>query len=431
MLIYVDQVTERLQCTLEFIFTEHGLPYRCTNDKEEFISGAAPKLNYSDWDLGSGSHFKPSGLLFEDAVRTDLLPEKSTWNNVPMLRIDGAEDPFSAIFYVLSRYEEYTNKRRDKHGRFEAASSIQHHFGWLQTQIVEQWTEAIILRFAPQLMGRLAAGRTVEVIPTFDIDNTFAYKWKGGWRKYLAILKDYSKNNKARLEERKQVNSGISADPFDTFAQIENVALHFPQTRIFWHLGDYGTYDRNLPWHDPRHQRLIRNMSLVAKVGLHPSYNSNLSDKALADEQKRLQTILGTPVTSSRQHFLKLQLPQTYRRLIALGFRKDFTMGYADQPGFRAGTARPFCFFDLEKNEQTTYRLVPFAYMDGTFREYLDLSIAESKAVVSQLVQEVNRYGGNFCFIWHNETIGEAPKWKGWSELLDYTLTLFSDEHTA
>jgi len=431
MLIYVDQVTERLQYTLEFIFTGHGLNYRCTNDREEFLNGLDPRLNYSDWELDSGVHFKPSGLLFEDTIQTDLRIEKALWNSVPMLRINEQEDPFAAIFYVLSRYEEYVDKRRDSHGRFEASSSVLYQFGWLQLQIVEHWTVAIIRVFAPQLSEQLNNMRTVEVIPSFDIDNTFAYKWKKGWRKQLSVLKDYLKKNTLRLAERKQVNSGTIRDPFDTFAQIEAIALRFPQTRIFWHLGDYGKYDRNIPWHDPRHQRLIRNMSKVAKVGLHPGYNSNLSDKALAEEQKRLQAILGSPVTSSRQHFLKLHLPETYRRLMELGFKKDFTMGYADQPGFRAGTAHSFFFFDLDKNVQTDYQIFPFVYMDGTFHEYLDLSIDESKAVVSGLVREIRRYGGNCCFIWHNETIGTTPKWLGWSELLEYTLTLFKDEFTS
>lgn len=431
MLIYVDQVTERLQFTLEFIFTDHGLHYRCTNDKQEFLNSDEPRLNYSDWDLGEGKHFKPSGLLFEESILISHKPEKSTWNGVPMLRFGSTDDPFSAIFYVLSRYEEYVNKRRDKHGRFEASSSILYHFGWLQMQIVEVWAEAIITAFAPQLLAELQTKRTVTVVPTFDIDNTFAYKWKGGWRKYLPVLKDYMRNNRERLAERKQVNAGDLSDPFDTFAQIEAIAVRFPQTRIFWHLGDYGTYDRNIPWHDPRHQRLIRNMSLVAKIGLHPSYASNSSDKALLEEQKRLQLILGTPVISSRQHFLKLHLPQTYLRLIELGFKQDFTMGYADQPGFRAGTARSFRFFDLEKNTQTDYRIFPFVYMDGTFHEYLGLSIEESKSVVAGLANEVKRHGGNFCFIWHNETIGETRKWKGWSELLQYTSDLFDDEFTA
>ena len=43
-------------------------------------------------------------------------------------------------------------------------------------------------------------------------------------------------------------------------------------------------------------------------------------------------------------------------------------------------------------------------------------------AAVKQLIDEVKKYGGTFCFIWHNETLAEAGKWKGWKQVFDHTL---------
>ena len=429
MLVYVDQVTERLQFTFEFIFREHGLDYQFTNDRRVFeTSSGVRRLSYSELDFDNVLPVLPAALLFDETIDPTLKVAKTQWEGVPMLSVNGIADPFAAVFYVLSRYEEYTFPGRDHHDRFEARSSILYQSGWLQVQVVEQWVEAIVRNYCPEQLPGLIANRTVSIIPSFDIDHTYAYKWKGGWRKWLSVLKDYVKKDTYRLQERKLVLSGLQTDPYDTFHPISSIAQRFPETRIFWHLGDFAEYDRNASWRDPRHQRLIRTMGTVSEIGLHPSYASNLSDKRLAEEHQRLTSILGKPVTSSRQHFLKLKLPTTYRRLIALGFTTDYTMGYADQPGFRAGTAHPFYFFDLERNVQTDYLLVPFTYMDGTFREYLDCSIEESKTIITALANEVKRYGGNFCCIWHNETIGTAPKWSGWDTVLDHTLAQFEHD---
>lgn len=431
MLVYVDQVTERLQFTFDFVFKQHGLSCIFTNDRSVFSDSSELRLNYSEYPFPETAQQKPSSLLFEEQINQNLRIEKSEWNGAECLSLNGHTDPFAAIFYLITRYEEYVDLRRDKHDRFEAKSSVIYRFGWMQRQIVERWVEAIVQAFSPADLPKLKENRSVKVVPSFDIDNTYAYKWKEGFRKWGSILKDYVGKRRESIQLRKAVNSGIQKDPYDTYERISGVAERFDQTRIFWLLGDIGEFDRNISWRDPRHKRLIRNMKKVAKVGLHPSYASNYSDKRLSEERQRLQEILETDVLESRQHFLKLHLPHTYRRLIAEGFKKDYTMGYADSPGFRLGTAHPVTFFDLARNEICPYTLVPFAYMDGTFNEYMQISTEESKRIVADLATEVKQYGGVFCFIWHNETIGENGKWKGWSELLDYTLSLFENESDA
>lgn len=431
MIVFVDQVTERLQYTFDFVFKQHGLHYELTNDVSVFTASNETKFSYSDYPFEAVIGLHPSSLLFDEVINPQLTITKSEWHGTECLAIDGKTDPFAAIFYVVSRYEEYTNPKRDKHERFQAYESMLFQFGWLQQQIVEQWVQAIVTQFSPEKLTYFQSNKTVTAIPSFDIDNTFAFKWKDGWRKWISVVKDWVKGNKERSALRKLVQSGQQPDPYDTFDRIQACAQRFNQTRVFWLLGDIGEFDRNITWRDPRHQRLIRTMGNVARVGLHPSYASNVSDKRLLEEKQRISQILAKDVVESRQHFLKVKLPQTYRRLINEGFKTDYTMGFADQPGFRLGTAHPVYFFDLELNQQTDYKLIPFVYMDGTFNEYLFYSVEESKKVVKQLYEEVTAYGGVFCFIWHNETIGNSGKWRGWSELLDFTLDLLDGNEQA
>ncbi|MBM3161660.1 MAG: hypothetical protein FJZ66_10035, partial [Bacteroidetes bacterium] len=56
--------------------------------------------------------------------------------------------------------------------------------------------------------------------------------------------------------------------------------------------------------------------------------------------------------------------------------------------------------------------------------EYLKLTPIEAIGKIAELYNEVKDFGGEFSFIWHNETIGDYGIWKGWSEVFDFSISL-------
>ena len=48
-------------------------------------------------------------------------------------------DVFAAIFYLLSRYEEYLQKPTDKFGNYDFKNSILYKLNCLHIPVVEQW----------------------------------------------------------------------------------------------------------------------------------------------------------------------------------------------------------------------------------------------------------------------------------------------------
>ncbi len=95
--------------------------------------------------------------------------------------------------------------------------------------------------------------------------------------------------------------------------------------------------------------------------------------------RRRLEALAG-PVHGQRYHYLRLDPHSNFATLDSLGFLYDSTLGFADQPGFRAGIAQPFRPWDLEREQPLRLVEIPLAAMDVTLAEerYLNLSTRDA-----------------------------------------------------
>ncbi|MEP6513964.1 MAG: hypothetical protein ABJA79_08845, partial [Parafilimonas sp.] len=145
LLIYTPNSSSRLVYTMDHVFKEQfGIDYNITNGKEEYLeSKQQEKLSYTAEDPGHGLYFFANGLLTENDIKKIELNE-GTYNGIPVLFCHNENaalnfDVFAAIFYLLSRYEEYLNAPRDQHGNYEYKNSILYKLNVLDAPIVEQW----------------------------------------------------------------------------------------------------------------------------------------------------------------------------------------------------------------------------------------------------------------------------------------------------
>jgi len=264
---------------------------------------------------------------------------------------------------------------------------------------------------------------TFTILPTLDIDNAYAIRHRGFLKNTFSITKSLMTFQFYELNRKISILSGARNDPFDSYdRQIDLHSKYAVQARYFVLLGDQGKYDGNLSHKNSAYRRLIQRLHKKASVGIHPSYESNRDPNKLGEEKLRLEEILNEGVTQSRQHYIKLTFPETYRNLVAIGIKEDFSMGFPAHSGFRAGTCTPLLFFDLEKNQVTDLLLHPFCVMDTTLKKYQQISGKNAVAYVSKFIEEISLVGGEFCFIFHNESLGGSGYWKNWTNVYENIL---------
>lgn len=409
IIVHAHQNSNRLNYVLNFCFGSRGIEYTI-HSSDDIGKIVIENTEGSSLDLSSSS------LLFDKGIINYSL-DKVVKDGVEFLNFNGEDDLLGSIFYVLSRFEEWLPYPTDEHGRFKLTNSIQFHFGWLEKAICDRWTK--------WMYDQLGLDYKVnfQVIPTFDIDNTFAYKFKKGIRRSLSKAKDFLKGDKQRIKERREVDKG-ARDPYDTFELISSIIKQNRFAKVFWLVAPLGKNDRNLSIDNEDHQALIRLINVDGQVGLHPGYRTMEDNSALLLQKQGLENVLGRPVKSSRQHFLKFRISATYSSLLQVGIKHEYSMGFAEQPGFRAGTAHPHPWYNLSDEVITDLIIHPFVYMDGTLNEYMGLSTDKAIQKIHELWDEVKEFGGDFIFIWHNETIGDYGRWKDWSRVLKATLKL-------
>ena len=424
MLILVPKVTGRVMYVFDLMFRQLlGLEFELTTSEEQFVAFEGFKMHYGTQRIDDEPFVKADELLFERHIHEQSFRTVEFEETVAPYAMYGSGnlmpfDVFAASFFLVSRYEEYLSQVRDQYGRFRAESTWMFENAMLQKPLVNIWALALGKRLKAAYPDLPVKKPKFTFVPTYDVDAAWAYKHKGLYRTIGGFFNDLAAGDRERIRERHQVLRGKRKDPFDSFDFQFELQKEFKLKPIYFILcGDYDTNDKNISLRKEAFCNLIKHLGDYADVGVHPSFSSYMNSYKLRREISNLSEVLHRPLTKSRQHFLRMNLPRSYQKLIELDISDDYTMGFASQAGFRAGVANTFLFYDLENDMVTNLRVHPFALMDGTMRDYLNLDVDASLALAKQLVDEVKAVGGTFIYLTHNETLGGEQRWVGWPEM--------------
>ncbi|MDI1354229.1 MAG: polysaccharide deacetylase family protein [bacterium] len=410
--IYSEHTSERLLYTCDFIFKHVvGVNFFITQDRDEFEKCAGLKINYSYREMEDCLQILPHTLLFEKGI-SELKPASTVRNGSLYFfenKVGFSFDVFSAVFYFISRYEEWQSFKPDAHQRFEAAESLLFQKKFHLKPLVDIWISELKGALERNFPAKKLPPREFRLLSTIDVDNVYAYRSKGPVRTLGAVAKDLLAGDFTNLKERMLVLREKKKDPFDIYEEVADFCFEHKIPLIFFFLFRTGNkHDRTLKTSSPAFKEVFdilhKNRALM---GIHPSYDAAFNEELLKDELKKLGNVSSQKITCSRQHYLRFDIRSTPQLLLKNGIEADFTMGYASAPGFRAGTSYPFYYFDFHREAASTLLFVPFCAMDGAFTVYNKSEPLAAMQSFNELAQEIKKVGGNFITVFHERTFSD------------------------
>lgn len=425
LLIYAEHITNRLKYIAETLLPVAGVyNIQFSSNANTYASSPLPSINYSETTLKKNEVWiSPYGLLQQTNVAAQDV-KTFDWKGLKVFfKTEGylPFDIFSASFYLIARYEEYLPHELDEYGRFAHINSLAFRENFLQLPLINLWLKEFvdILKTKFPMLG--IERKTFQFLPTYDIDIAFAYADKSKLKNVLASGWALMNGKPIKAKERIGLAFGYRKDPFDVFTWLDNLHdKHQLNPLYFFLLAEKRkAYDKNVSPRSSLLQALIKKVSAKNEVGIHPSWQSRHDKQVLRKEINLLNSLTHQAVRHSRQHYIRMKMPDTYRRLLSEGIERDYSMGYGTINGFRASICSPFYWYDILEDERTNLVIHPFCYMDANayFEEHLTAEQASHQLQYYHNI--VKSMDGEFSIILHNHFLTEQSEWIEWRKMYE------------
>lgn len=326
-------------------------------------------------------------------------------------------DIIAWTFILLSRYEEIASRdKRDKHGRFLAEYSILSKFNCLEYPVVDLWGHELrkaIRKIGIDVSEPSKSFHTVSL--THDVDRPWecfslfsALRRTGGnilrksRKPWWPILNYFGNPQK---------------DPINNFAEIiqidkSAVSKGLNTKSIFFVVS--GRNRAMISTFDYLHTKAFSKIVELfhannAMIGWHISYEAADSIELMNEEINELRANISDVGAICRNHFLRSKEPEDFDKLISLGIKDDYTMGFADHVGFRLGTSRVANWINPITGEVTELRMHPLQIMECSLyaSQYMNCSKAEASDICARIIERTRANNGDLALLWHNTALSD------------------------
>ena len=329
----------------------------------------------------------------------------------------GTKDYLLSSFFLLSGIQEWTTNKADKWGRFPYNGSVQAQFGGARENWVDLFFEKIYESITQKLHLPSAQSKPTRILLTHDIDhlkwpvlqNGYSFiKGLAGSRKkrWLSKLPLLLKNTRRNIEDIMALEDQYGVNSVFFWLTIQGKGRHGIKN------ADYSLEE----------QYVQKMMAQITKRGGSNGLHKSTQPIPMVDEFKSNLELM--PI--NRYHYLLCNLPSDSEE-INQSVKQDYTLGFAEEMGFRNSYSRPYHPFDFKNWKPFQFLEVPLHIMDTTFRGYKKLTPEEAE---EEILFFLSKHSTNCCLslLWHNDFFTPF-KFDGWGKVYENILHFLFEEN--
>jgi len=410
IIIFSPLLTPRIKYIFNFIFSAIlKAEVEFTGNSNYFLQSEKVRISYADKPLTDELFFKNTAVLLSYKVEEFKLKTVPFGDYLAPFPVEGSSlpfDVFAASFFILSRYEEYLHKNKSE-AHFTAKDSLQYKWKILERPVIDEWAlllKNMIKKKYPSFKfheKKFQHQPTINFTLKPDIPTGFFSKTK-------FIFTSVFDKQQQFLSSVFDELTGLGVNPEQTINELNSIGVE-----------SQPIYFINFP-EDNKDRLRFENSALFLKekpIGLlRPCTTDKEKSTTLKTDLLKLGKIQNSRINFRSQQIGLLKLPTCYLHLLSAGITSDYSMGYSDKVGFRAGTCTPFNWYDLQLEKVTPIEVKSYSISDTAIHY---LSVNDATKTIKEFIDVVKLVDGHFYSSWQLKNLSENVKFKKWKAVFE------------
>lgn len=355
----------------------------------------------------------PVSVFFYEKIKRGIFNPKQFFKSDPYIRdAKGTIDYLATVFYLVNCLQEYGSDKKDEIGRFEYKNSLQKQFDIIEKNLVQ----GIFDELATYPIFSRTVTRQKEKSKIFlshDIDTVYGALLQDG---YYAL-----QNSRVDVMLKLLVNALMAKPDWLNMDKIMKIEDEYSFKSVFFWLVNQGKVNKRMVNSDYniRSKKIQEIISAINSGGWENNLHKSVSPDPFAVEIQKA----GFPVSGNRYHYLKMNVPNSFKEIEQAGLKFDASLGFAEHYGFRNNYGQPFQPYNMDKQKPYNFIEIPLHVMDTTFHRYMRIPAWKVPDYIIAFFEK-NRYDTLFSVLWHN-TYFTNYKFEGYMKAYKKLLTYF------